>query len=207
MSVARERARLGICLNLPLSLALRVADEARQRCDPVWIIDSHASEVAHERRILERLGDVVDVAGSPSLGACLGAARVDALVAFTDDRLDEVASAAAERGIAFEEPPVAERLVDKLAQREALAAAGLPGPRFYALEATADAAERAHAGREVGFPAVLKPRRANGSRLTVRLQDTRALDNALAAIVADLDPAITGGFILESLLADPTAPC
>jgi biotin carboxylase len=70
---------------------------------------------------------------------------------------------------------VARRLEDKLSQREALAAAGLPTPATAALAADADRAGVERIASVLRFPAVLKPRRASGSWHTFRVDSVEAL--------------------------------
>lgn len=201
------RPRLGVGCNLPLSLSMRIVSEARAcGITPVLLVDSSAADIAYERPVLERLSAVVDLAGAAAgaLARALAAARLDAVVSFTDDRLGELADAAAACGIGAEAPAVAWCLADKFHQRQALAAAGIPGPRFAALDGALEPAELAAAAAGVDFPAVLKPRRASGARLTVRVDDAAALA-AVGTAWRDVDdPARATGFILESFL--PEAP-
>lgn len=198
----RLAARVGIGYNLPLSLAMRIAADAEQWCRPVWILDSSAGDAGHSARLLSRIGDVVDLAGldrSGRLGA-LRDARLDALVTYMDAGIAELAEAAEELGLDFETPEVAGCLSDKLAQRRRLALAGLPVPAFAPLDLGLDERSLHEAVEAVGFPAVLKPRHANGSMLVTRVGNVGELRAMLASIDVERFPATRGGLLLESYL-------
>ena len=70
---------------------------------------------------------------------------------------------------------------DKLAQREQLAAGGIPVPRFTLARLDEDPAAIA---RRIEFPCVVKPRRLSGSRGVMRADDSRALGQALGRLAA-----------------------
>lgn len=63
----------------------------------------------------------------------VGEFRPQGVATFWDRRLLELSYLAAELDLPFHRPEVARRLVDKYLQREALAAAGLPVPRYVSL--------------------------------------------------------------------------
>ena len=102
-----------------------------------------------------------------------------------DDGTAVIAAVAAERmGLPRNPPEAARRAADKLAMRRALAAAGVPVPRFRAFE-IARGPERP--SRAVEYPCVLKPLGLSASRGVIRADDPAAFAAAwerVAAIVA-----------------------
>lgn len=122
------------------------------------------------------------------------------VVAADDEPVVAAAAIAQALGLRGHAPDAAARTRDKLAQREALAAAGLPGPRYAWAPARADV-ERA--GREVGFPCVVKPLGLNASRGVVRADDDEGLRAAADRVfdLLDREPGVgRGGVLLESFL-------
>jgi biotin carboxylase len=74
------------------------------------------------------------------------------------------------------------RLNDKLLQREAFDAAGLPGPRFTEVKAKIDEAEIQRLCAAVSFPALLKPRNGTACRGIYIVRDESELLSALTEI-------------------------
>ena len=106
-----------------------------------------------------------------------------------DDGTAVIAALALERlGLPRNPPAAARRTVNKLAQREALSAAGLPVPRFEAFplaggpEAPADA---------VRYPCVLKPLGLSGSRGVIRADGPSSFRDAWRRIQVILAAART----------------
>ena len=170
-------------------LAAYVQPFVRRGCAVTWVT-GRAGEAP-----LARAGcDVVpydgavpydgDLAGAGDDGASLLAALdgrhaarpVRAVVSYVEEWVPAAAQLARRYGVAHANPPDAARLTtDKYAMRGALAAAGLPVPR-YRLVRTAD--EALGAARDVGLPCVLKPRRSSASRgvrVVRRLEDVPAV--------------------------------
>jgi biotin carboxylase len=109
-------------------------------------------------------------------------ARPIAAVVGADDETAPLAAIIADR-LELPHDPVDGLLAtrDKLRQRERLAAAGLPVPRFSLCRLGEDPA--AVAGR-VGFPCVLKPRRLAASRGVMRADDLPSLAAAMRRLAA-----------------------
>jgi biotin carboxylase len=95
-------------------------------------------------------------------------ARVAGVLSWDEARIHQAAQVAAELGLPTTDPDAVWRCRDKYGSRTALAAAGVPQPRF-ALVGTA--AEGRAAAEEIGFPVVLKPRAAAASYGVVRAVD------------------------------------
>lgn len=172
-------------------------------CEPVWVVTGGEADVRATARMLRRLGTVVDVTGMgvDEAALAIGAHGPAGIATSFDGALVWTAEVAHRLGLPFMGAPAARRLTDKLAQREALRDAGLPGPRFWPVAALDDAPAWHALAREATFPAVLKPRCGWASRDTVRV---RSLDQ-VRAIVADIcrrDGSSDPDMILEEYLGD-----
>jgi len=104
-----------------------------------------------------------------------------------DDGTAVIAALAAERlGLPRNSPAAARRTVNKLAQREALAAAAVPVPSFQAFPVAGGPEGPASAVR---YPCVLKPLGLSGSRGVIRADDAASFGDAWRRIVAILSDA------------------
>jgi biotin carboxylase len=128
-----------------------------------------------------------------------------------DDATALIAAQAAERlGLRRNPPEAARRSANKLAQREALAAAGVPVPRFRAFDL---AGGLGPAAREVGYPCVLKPLTLSGSRGVIRADDPetfavawRRVETILREARSDRKPSeegTRGRILVESFVPGP----
>jgi len=118
----------------------------------------------------------------------------DGVVTFSDRRLREASALAAALGHTFHAGDTARLLTDKNAQRIALDAAGLPGPRFAQLR---HAKDWQGAVAAVGLPAVLKPTVGEGSIDSYLIDDT---DTGSATATRLLSAGDGRTFQLEELL-------
>jgi biotin carboxylase len=194
----------------PRSFAtLEISEAAAGICEVVWVIDRAMPEVRSMARLLTRLGEVVDVTGldAAQAAAAIRAARPDGILALSDAMLEWTADIAARLDLPhFHAPATARRLADKRAQREALAAAGIPVPASWAVPPTGDGAGWRALLDAVVFPAVVKPRRSEVSRNTLPVRSAAELEAALAGIAAR-SPQDRDALQLEEYLADrPGAP-
>lgn len=135
---------------------------ARKVVDPVWLTDDV------DTRLLRRLGSVVEVGGRSidDVADELVQMEVAGVTTFADAQIERTAAIAARTGLPGNSEATARRLVDKIAQREALAAAGLPGPRFVGIRSRADVAERSRDVERLRYPVVVKPAFGFGGRDT-----------------------------------------
>ncbi|MDQ2738003.1 MAG: ATP-grasp domain-containing protein, partial [Actinomycetota bacterium] len=122
----------------------------------------------------------------------------DGLATFYDTGMERVAAIAGELGLPFHTPQVARALEDKLHQREALREGGLPTPATVNLPADSDLVTVKRLGSSIGYPAVLKPRRASGSWHTFPVADSRTL----GAIWQNLAEQEIEDMVLEEYLPD-----
>jgi biotin carboxylase len=198
---------------------MAIAEAAEGICELVWVVDTSEPDVSSMSRLLRRVGSVVDVVGMSVEQAAAAVAETQpaGILALADSRLLWTAQVAALLKLAFLTPDVAARLTDKYLQREALQRAGLPVPGFWQVPGEADEQAWQALERVATFPAVLKPRRGEGSRDIVRVdsfEQLRALAAATpagSAAPADGDPAPSrpesehepeSGLVLEEYLGD-----
>lgn len=126
---------------------------------------------------------------------------IDAVVAVDDQGLLTAALASERLGLTHSPPPAVAATRDKAAARLALAAAGVPQPRFRVLARSQDVAEVA---TDVGFPCVVKPVSLSGSRGVIRADDAPAAVAAalrVRAILADAGEDPDGLLLVESFMA------
>ena len=195
--------RLGFVYH-PRSFPTMAIKEATEGiCELIWVIDTSDPEIGSMARLLRRLGDVVDIAGMPleDAVAALAAARPDGILALADSLLVWTSQVAAILELPFMSPEVAGRLTDKYTQRVALREGGLPVPGYWQVPEDDDERAWEALARDASFPAVLKPRRGEGSRDTVRVD---SLQELRAAVAAGSDPAGSSpaALVLEEYLRD-----
>ena len=191
----------------PLDIFQRVHDTT----ELIWVVDSSqwrptgngaaASPEAGgdvDPRLLRRLGSVVDVVGldADETAERLSAHRPDGVISFVDDTIVRAAEVAARLGLTFHSPQVAEAVVDKQRQREALEREGLPSARFWPVPQGIDAPAVAQLAGHVTYPAVLKPVRGSGSLDIHRLGGPDELVRLLLAHTGD------GPWLVEEYIPD-----
>jgi biotin carboxylase len=139
----------------------------------VWVLVDGDWDDSRARRLLKKFGSVVEIPSS-DLETAAGSLRdhdVQGVVTFVDDHLVLAAELAQRLGTPYHSPAVAHTIMNKRRQRETLAAAGVPGPRYWSLppdlssDAVRDIASAAH------YPAVLKPAYGSGSRGIMRISN------------------------------------
>jgi biotin carboxylase len=184
---------------------MQICEGARDWCELIWLIDAADSSAEAVRPILRKFGTVVDALGdSPENAAeLLRGYSPQGLATFYDAGMERVAAIAALLGTDFHSVAAARCLEDKLHQREALRAGGLPTPRVVMLPSEADRAEVERIGTSITYPAVLKPRRASGSWRTFPVSDA----SALGTLWVELPAVDREGMIVEEYLPDgPSMP-
>ena len=103
----------------------------------------------------------------------------DGMTTYLDAGMVALARVAEKLGLPFHSPATAAALTDKARQRRALADAGLDIPPCYLVRPNQSEPELAAVEAEVGWPAVLKPRSAQGSRCTFLARDGAELEKLL----------------------------
>jgi biotin carboxylase len=171
-------------------------------CELLWMIDGTLPEMREMTALLNRFGPVVDIGGlgvEQLLGELSAPFRPDGIVTYLDANMTTFARVAETLDLPFHSLATAASLTDKAEQRRVLAEAGIATPTCVIIPAEIDEAEITAIG-DVGWPAVLKPRSAQGSRYTFFVPD----DRRLAELLTDLGPA-RPDMVLESYLVDDPA--
>jgi biotin carboxylase len=146
----------------PLDLRRAIGDDI----EPLWVLADDAGHDPTVRRLLPRLGTVIDIAGLDldEAAGTLATHQPAGIVTFVDDHLESAAGLAARLGLTYHAPEVAATLASKPRQRTALAAGGVAGPRFWTLPAALEPDALRALAHRIHYPAVLKPAAGSGSR-------------------------------------------
>lgn len=141
-----------------------IADAAAGLCRLLWIVDE--SELDTTTSVLRKVGKVIDTADRTpeELIQLVYAENPQGVTSYYDADLHLHAWLAAALGLSGPSVEAVARLNDKLLQREALAAAEVPCPRFSAVpdDLTTDEVDRLC--ETLTFPMLLKPRDGTGCR-------------------------------------------
>jgi biotin carboxylase len=176
-----------------------LAEAAADVCDVLWMIDGSQPGMAEMADLLQRFGPVIDIAGlgAEQMVKAVSTYQPDGFVTYLDTGMVAYAELAAALGLPFHSPATAAALTDKSRQRQTLAAAGLAVPPCHLIRPEQTESQLARSEAEVGWPAILKPRSAQGSRYTFMARDAPELDRLLTA----LGPG-RPDMVLEGYLAD-----
>jgi biotin carboxylase len=180
---------------------MMLAEAASGVCDLLWLIDARVPEIAQMQDLLERIGTTVDIGGldADAIAAAVTAYRPDGVATFLDDGMVELAGLAQRLGVPFHTVSTAAALTDKAHQRAALRAAGLPGPVSHVVPtgpgADALAAVEGDSGDPITWPAILKPRSAQGSRYTFLASDRDDVVRLLDALGPDRKDMVLEGYL------------
>jgi len=199
---------------------MQLAEAAAGFCDLLWLIDSSVPGMREMADLLNRFGAVVDLnnASVEQTVKTLGDWEPAGITTFLDAGMVELACVAEALGLPFHSPETATALTDKARQRRELSAAGIDTPPWHLVHPYQSERDLAAVEAEVGWPAVLKPRSAQGSRSTFLVRDAAELEQLLDALgprrpsmvlegyLPD-DPARAGGpyagyVSVESVVAD-----
>ena len=163
---------------------MEIVEAAADVCRLLWIVDE-PKLAAGTRAVLRRLGTVVDAAGCTpeELIMLVDAERPDGITCYFDPDLHRQAWLASALGLPGSSVRTVALLNDKLLQRRALDAAGVPVPRFSEVGEHVDDGEIERLCGAVGFPALLKPRNGTMCR-GIRLVESRS---ELVRALADVD--------------------
>ena len=181
---------------------MQLAEAAAGVCDLLWMIDTAVPGMGEMADLLNRFGAVVDLKGMSAEQAfkTLADWEPDGMTTYLDAGMVELARVAEDLGLPFHSPATAAALTDKAHQRRALAAAGLDVPPCHLVRPDQSEPELSAVEAEVGWPAVLKPRSAQGSRYTFLVRDRAELKKLLVT----LGPG-RPEMVLEGYLADDPA--
>jgi biotin carboxylase len=179
---------------------MQLTEAAAGICELLWMIDGSLPEMQEMTELLHRFGPVVDIAGiefDQLLDELSPPYRPDAIVTYLDANMATFARVAETFGLPFHTPATAVSLTDKAEQRRTLKGAGLAMPTCVVLPREHTGIDLSALEDQVDWPAVLKPRSAQGSRYTFFVPD----DRRLAELLNDLGPT-RPDMVLETFLAD-----
>ncbi|HEY5303663.1 MAG TPA: ATP-grasp domain-containing protein [Acidimicrobiales bacterium] len=161
--------------------AMALHESAAALCDIVWVVDSSEIQERSILRLLGKLGRVVDInAMTPQEASdALRSAEPSGIVAYADAQIATASALGASLGLNYHDETVAGRLLDKVVQRRAFAAAGLGVPRCVAVPSKPSPAEIEGLMASVDFPVILKPRHGAASRETHLAEDAQRLRELL----------------------------
>lgn len=179
---------------------MQLTEAAASICDLLWMIDGAAEEMREMADLLNHFGPVFDVSG---LGAdqiadrLTSEYRVDGLATYLDANMTTYARVAEALQLPFHSVESAEALTDKARQRQVLAAGGVPGPACIVITSDQVGSDVVNVESDVGWPAVLKPRSAQGSRYTFLVHDPAQLNDLLEALGPARPDMVLEGYIRD----------
>ena len=179
---------------------MQLTEAAADICELLWMIDGSLPEMREMTELLHRFGPVVNIAGlsvDQILEELSPPYRPDAIVTYLDANMATIAMVAEALNLPFHSPAASVALTDKAEQRRVLKAAGLETPSCVVIGQESSEAEVEALVSSVEWPAVLKPRSAQGSRYTFFVDD----EAHLAKYLGTLGPG-RPDMVLESYLDD-----
>lgn len=203
--MSSELPRLAIVyppVDLPF---LAIVEAGRGVWETIWVLTGDDREVYKDVRALHRFGTVVDVTSLSIRDAAreIAAYRPDGIAAFRTEEFAVTSMLAQELSLPFHDEATVACLTNKRAQREAMAAAGLPVPGFWALPpaSTQPDLDRQRLDQLVGevqLPVIVKPGTGASSRNVTRATTV----DELRRVVAMLLPEEPSGLVFEGILHD-----
>jgi biotin carboxylase len=176
---------------------MQLAEAAAGICDLIWLIDTSVPGMSEMTDLLNRFGSVVDLEGMSVEQAVKTLAdwEPDGMTTYLDAGMVDLACVAEDLGLPFHSPATAAALTDKAYQRRALANAGLTMPPCHIVRPYQSPRDLSAIEAEVGWPAVLKPRSAQGSRYTFLARDRAELENLLVALGPGRPNMVVEGYL------------
>lgn len=176
---------------------MQLAEAAAGLCDLLWMIDTRVPGMFEMADLLNRFGPVVDLRDMrPELAVkTLADWEPHGMITCLDAGMVRLARVAEGLGLPFHNPAAAAALTDKARQRRALAGAGLDIPPCLLIGT--DQCDPVHAAAAAGvrWPAVLKPRSAQGSRFTFLVRDGAELDKLLGTLGPSRPDMVLEGYL------------
>ena len=169
-------------------------------CDLLWLIDATIPEMREMSELLNRFGPVVDIAGLDAeqiLKELSAPYAPDGFVTYLDANMSTFAKVAQVLGLPFHSVATAAALTDKFQQRTVLRDAGLDTPSCLVIEPGQSVRDLTFDEVDDAWPAVLKPRSAQGSRYTFLVNDADHLDRLLSALGSARPVMVLEGYIAD----------
>ncbi len=182
---------------------MQLTAAAASVCDLLWMIDGSIPEMHEMTPLLDRFAPVVDISGlgpEEILAELSEPYQPAGIATYLDANMATFAAVADALNLPLHSAETAVSLTDKARQRSVLREAGLDVPECYVVTREMAEADLTEAETRVGWPAILKPRSAQGSRFTFLVPDRARLNEYLRA----LGPS-RPEMVLESYLADDPA--
>lgn len=199
-SISEKRPLVAVGYGPRCVPVMQLTEAAAGVCELLWMIDGSLPEMRQMTDLLNCFGPVVNIAGlrvDQIIEELSPPYRPDGIVTYLDANMPTFAQVAEGLDLPFHSFATSIALTDKAEQRRALKDAGLATPACVPIAPGESEADLADAETVVGWPAVLKPRSAQGSRYTFFAQDERHL----MQLLEELGPA-RPNMVLESYLAD-----
>jgi biotin carboxylase len=177
---------------------MQLTEAAAGTCELLWMIDGSLPEMREMTELLHRFGPVVNVAGlgvEELLEELSPPYRPDAVVTYLDANMTTFAQVAEILGLPFHSLATSVALIDKADQRGVLKEAGIPTPPCFVINPNHAEKELAAIASKVGWPAVLKPRSAQGSRYTFLVNDESRLHELLRSLGRDRPDMVLEGYL------------
>lgn len=176
---------------------MQLTEAAAELCDLIWLVDATIPEMREMTELLNRFGPVVDISGldvDQILKELSAPYTPDGFVTYLDANMATFAKVADALGLPFHSVSTAAALTDKFEQRNVLRAAGLDTPTCLVIQPGDGVLDLALDEAQV-WPAVLKPRSAQGSRYTFKVNDAGHLERLLAALGPTRPVMVLEGYI------------
>jgi biotin carboxylase len=172
----------------------------QELCDVVFVYDSSWPHAHRLAPVLRSIGTTLDLAGlelSESAKA-LAALRPAGITTFCERHLGLTAELAQSIGLPYQSPETIAAITDKWSQRRVLQDAGVQATR---IQAICSPDELFRAVKDVGTPAVLKPRVGVSSRDTVLVESLDDLQSA-EQLMSSTESSATAGslWVVEEYL-------
>jgi biotin carboxylase len=177
---------------------MQVAEAAANVCDLLWLVDGALPDMRQMADLLNRFGPVVDINGlgvDAILAELAPPYRPDGFVTYLDANMATFAQVASALQLPFHSLDTAIALTDKFQQRKTLREAGLDMPACFVIRPAQSEPDLAAIEAEVGWPAVLKPRSAQGSRYTFEVHDASELDRLLSSLGPTRPEMVLEGYL------------
>ncbi|MCE5290206.1 MAG: hypothetical protein LLG14_13355 [Nocardiaceae bacterium] len=191
--------RLGIMFQEDGLNFLEMAQISASRWRYVWVVDGEAPPSPIDSRLMRRFGDVVNISdlNDDSAASSLQAAEIGGITCFSDRHLTRTAAIAHRLGLAYHSPTATRRMSNKLQQRIALEASGMPGPRYVSLPGNTEVQTLLDQVSDFPFPAVCKPQEGEAAVDTAIIGN---LDDLRAHLIEIWDGGRSRDMILEEFL-------
>lgn len=179
---------------------MQLTEAAAEVCELLWMIDGSLPEMQEMTELLNRFGPVVNISGlrvEEILDELTPPYRPDGIVTYLDADMSTFAEVARALELPFHSPATSVTLTDKSEQRRVLKEAGIVTPASVVIPSDRIEVDLSDVESLVGWPAVLKPRSAQGSRFTFFVQD----EKQAMELLDDLG-ARRPDMVLESYLGD-----